>query len=126
MSMRTVKEVVGFVGVVGGMVFVGLEIRQNNRLAQATAYQEVGLRAAGVWSGILHDEDAAELLEAAQDSTRWGEFSEVDWFRLRASVMSGLRAWESVELQIEAGILPADASTRLGYDVNYWPYLQRV
>ena len=42
MSMRTFGEIVAVIGILLGLVFVGWEIRQNNRFAQAAAYQEIG------------------------------------------------------------------------------------
>jgi hypothetical protein len=40
MSGNALRETVGFVGVIASLVFVGLEIRQNTRAAQASAVQE--------------------------------------------------------------------------------------
>ena len=42
MSGKAIRETVGFGAVVAGLVFVGLEIQQNNKLAQAAAYQAIG------------------------------------------------------------------------------------
>jgi len=126
MNSKTLREILGFFGVVGSMLFVGLELRQNNQLARANAYQELGVTAAEVWRDILYDEDVAELIVAARDSTKWDEFTETDWLRLSGAVVSGLRLRETIELQIEAGVLPDDADRRLGFDVNYWLYLDRI
>jgi hypothetical protein len=108
---KAVRETIGFLGVIGSLAFVGVEIRQNNQIAMANAYQEVGLRAAAVWEAFLHDPETAALVAAGRDPSQWESLSETDWFRLRASTISGLRAWETVELQIEAGVLPPDASS---------------
>ena len=40
MSGKEIRETLGFLGVIGSMVFVGLEIRQNNLALTASAIQE--------------------------------------------------------------------------------------
>ncbi len=41
MSGKAVRETMGFLAVVAGLVFVGWEIRQNNTLARAAAYESI-------------------------------------------------------------------------------------
>jgi hypothetical protein len=123
---KAAREILGFVGVAGSMLFVGLELRQNNQLARASAYQELGVTAAGICRDILYEEETAELLVAARDSGMWDQFTEVEWLRLSGAVVSGLRLRETIELQIEEGVLPDGAGRRLGFDVNYWPYLAEI
>ena len=50
-----VLEWIGLVAAIAGLVFVGLEIRQNNRLAQAAAYQEIGFATAQNWHTVSQD-----------------------------------------------------------------------
>ena len=40
MSGKAIRETVGFLGVIGSLVFVGLEIRQNTLASRAAAIQE--------------------------------------------------------------------------------------
>ena len=41
MSGKAIRETVGFLAVVAGLVFVGMEIQQNNRLARAETRQAI-------------------------------------------------------------------------------------
>ena len=50
-------ESLGLALVFAGLVFVGMEIRQNNQLAQAAAFQEIGLRTAENWYDMAQDPD---------------------------------------------------------------------
>lgn len=50
-----VVESIGLIAVIAGLVFVGLEIRQNNRLAQAAAFQEIGFATAQHWYDMSQD-----------------------------------------------------------------------
>jgi hypothetical protein len=41
MSGKAVREILGFLAVVAGLVFVGMEIRQNSLSVQAATYQDL-------------------------------------------------------------------------------------
>src|SRR5687768_11764576 len=41
MTGQALRETLGFMGVVGSLLFVGLEIRQNTRVARAEAYRSI-------------------------------------------------------------------------------------
>ncbi len=55
MKNEPVVELIGLIAVIAGLVFIGLEIRQNNRLAQAAAYQEIGSATAQNWRDMSQD-----------------------------------------------------------------------
>ena len=57
MKTFPVVESIGLITVFAGLVFVGLEIRQNNQLAQAAAYQEIGFATAQNWQDMSQDPD---------------------------------------------------------------------
>ena len=121
MSGKTIRETLATVGVIASMVFVGMEIRQNTMVARAGAYQEIGFTAANQWMEGAHNRAYSEILFLSQDPSRWGEIDEVGWYQLGSQMTSIMRSWETVYLQVQQGLLPADAMTQLGYGVNYWP-----
>ena len=49
MSGKAIRETLGFLAVVAGLVFVGLEIRQNTIAARSAAYWEIGQATAESW-----------------------------------------------------------------------------
>ena len=73
MSGKAIRESVGFIAVVAGLAFVGLEIQQNNKLAQAAAYQEIGFYTAESWWQSAHDREYTELELLSFDPARWDE-----------------------------------------------------
>lgn len=109
-SAKDLAEALAALGVIGSMIFVGLEIRQSNAQARAAAYQAVGIATAQAFDTWAHDPDflAARYADpAAMDSTEWRQWA------LKATVFA--RLGETVLLQVEQDILPIDAMERLGY-----------
>jgi hypothetical protein len=118
MTMRQLGETAAAVGVVASLVFVGLELRDNARAARASAYQELGFAAAETWLMKATDRELNDLVEIADedDPAGWGALTESDQ-RLVASYVQGLlRLYETVFLQVEEGLLPADAMGALGWE----------
>jgi len=123
MSGKAIRESIGFIAVVAGLAFVGLEIQQNNKLAQAAAYQEIGFYTAESWWQSAHDRDYTELELLSFDPTRWDEIDEVGWRQLASGLTAIMRGSETVFLQVEQGLLPSDAMQRLGYGVDPHVYM---
>jgi hypothetical protein len=111
MSGKKVAEVVGVLAVVVSLVFVGYELRQNNRLALAAAYQSIGIATAEAWIDMSRDERAINLLFVASLDS----LDEVDWAGALVEWTGWVRLLETLQLQIELGILPPDAVERLGF-----------
>jgi hypothetical protein len=75
-----VRETLAALGVIASMVFVGLEIRQNNNLAQAAAYQAIGIASAEAWDNQAHDR---EFLQATQSKAPAAMVT-IDWTQKEA------------------------------------------
>ena len=91
MSDKGVRETLAAVGVIGSMLFVGWEIRQNTMVARAAAYQEIGFTAANQWMEGAHNRAYSELMLLSQDSSRWAEIDEVGWYQLASQMTSAIR-----------------------------------
>ena len=111
MSVKKTAEAVGVLAVVLGLVFVGYELRQNNRLARAAAYQSIGIATAEAWIDMSRDERAINLLFVAPLDS----LDETDWAGALVEWTGWVRLLETLMLQIEQGILPPDAVERLGF-----------
>lgn len=109
MTARTVRESLAALGVIASLVFVGWEIRQSNMQARAAAYQSIGIATAEAFDSWAHDREFAALNKSAavMDTTEWRQWA----LKLTAFARLG----ETILLQVEQGLLPADAMERLGY-----------
>ena len=111
---RLLGETIAALGVIASMVFVGLQIRMSNIQARAAAYAAIGIatsefhRAFDARLNRLWTE--SEYPEAVQ---RW---TLADWESTERTATADLRMLETILLQVEQGLLPADATARLGYN----------
>ena len=49
MRGKALREAIGLMGVIGSLIFVGLEIRANTVAARAAAYQQMGSAISNIW-----------------------------------------------------------------------------
>lgn len=112
MSEKRTIEGLGLLAVVISLVFVGMEIRQNNKLARSAAYQTIGIATAEGLESLAHDRTLAEVL-----STPVEDLDAASWLQTMTWWDSWLRRLETVLIQVEEGLLPDDALERLGYSI---------
>jgi hypothetical protein len=113
MSTRRIGEIVAAVGVITSLVFVGQELRQSNIQARAAAYQELGLATADFHLGT--SEALVRLVMEARHPEAIARWTALDWELFTTRQLGGMRQYETLLLQVEQGLLPADAIDRLGY-----------
>jgi len=108
---RTI-EGLGLLAVVASLVFVGMEMRQNNQLARSAAYQTIGIATADGLESLAHDRILAEVLTTSVE-----DLDAAGWLQTMVWWDSWLRRLETVLIQVEEGLLPNDALERLGYSM---------
>lgn len=132
-SNGAVRETLAAVGVIASMAFVGMQIRESNRQARASAYQAIGIATSEFHRSfdarLRRLDTESEYPEAVQ---RW---TLADWESMQRMRIADLRMLETILLQVEQGLLPPDAMARLGYNwgpvLSYpdmaclWPELRR-
>ena len=114
MSGKAIREGIGFLGVVGSLIFVGLEVRQNTLAARATAYQVMGEAIAGQWL------NASETPERAALSLRMFEEESPEFTPDEEAVLihlqiAGLRQFETTWRQVELGLLGPEVLDQMGW-----------
>jgi len=135
MSREKIRETLAMVVVVASLVFVGLQIRQSNVQARAAAYQAIGIATAQYHANV--DDRTIRLFTEANYPKAIERWTLADWDRYYRSQLSGLRMVETLLLQVEQGVLDADALDQLGYTLKVnealvtpgfeciWPELKR-
>lgn len=116
-SMREVGEAIAVISVVASLVFVGLELRQSRIAAQSAAYQEIGIAVAENWMARASDRALNDLVLVAADgdSAAWAELDASDVYVLRSYTLANIRLYETAYLQVQQGLLDADALETLGW-----------
>ena len=104
MSGKEIRETLGFLGVIGSMVFVGLEIRQNNLALTASAIQE------SISAGRQHTQILATnpdlvriMLLANEDPSQLNAVEQGQLFWLTVGFWQGM---QGVYRQWYLGVLP--------------------
>src|SRR5256885_2092303 len=110
------REVLGLFAVVASLVFVGLQIRQSNIQARAAAYQAIGIATSQYHANV--DDRTIRLFTEANYPKALERWTLADWDRYYRSQLSGLRMVETLLLQVEQGVLDANALEQLGYTLK--------
>ena len=98
------REVVGFLGVIGSLVFVGLEIRQGTAVARVAAAQSFAQHQLDL-NQILISETMVELNARLLAGAVRDDFAPVEQLQLDATHLSVLRTWESLYRAVNEGIV---------------------
>ena len=104
MSVQTLKEVIGFIGVVGSLLFVGYELRQNTQATRATAIQESINVARQQIQMYALDADANRISFIGRDSLDVLNVEEQE--RYRWMMLSFFWGMQGVYRQWDLGVLP--------------------
>jgi hypothetical protein len=133
MEKTKIGEVIGLLAVVAGLVFVGLEIRQNNRLAEAEAYLDIGAMTADNWFRYAREPEYNLVYRQsfAGDDEWWAGLSAETTAQLASDMQGAVRHYETIYLLVDLGVLDEIALTRLGWDAfgdlpsvrRLWPCL---
>ena len=101
---------------VASLVFVGLQIRQSNIQARAAAYQAIGIATSQYHANV--DDRTIRLFTEANYPKALERWTLADWDRYYRAQLSGLRMVETLLLQVEQGVLDANALEQLGYTLK--------
>lgn len=104
MSKAAIRETIGFLGVVVSLLFVGLEIRQNNAIASAQTRQALASEYREFWLSLAFSGQLEEVSGPALAGSDT-KASIVQWVRMRLL--------ENVYDQYREGVV--DESVFLGY-----------
>jgi len=113
MSTGSIRETVGFLGVIASLLFVGLQIRQTNVIARAQTRQALTTEYREFWMALALDPD----FDAVRSPALAGGDSQasiLQWVRLRLL--------ENVYLQFREGVI--DETVLLGYGWSGDPEFQ--
>lgn len=101
-AWAAIGQLVGAIGVIASLVFVGIQVRQSVRAAKATAFQ--GLVSTIIAVNMAHIENP-EILEVI-DRAGKGETLSASEHRLYVSlVLSAVRLAQSAHYQVQLGLL---------------------
>lgn len=113
---RVVAEIVGVVGLIGSLAFVGTEIRQNTTAVRSATIQAVADQTMELTLSMATDDQLPRLVYAmtVEGVTR-ADLEGDDYMRLNLAVVAGLRRQENLYLQVKSGVLPEESLRNVSF-----------
>tara|TARA_S200000501_G_scaffold62231_1_gene52902 strand:+ start:1196 stop:1645 length:450 start_codon:yes stop_codon:yes gene_type:complete len=117
MQKRNIIEIFGIISVVGSLIFVGIEIKQNTSAVRGATQQAVSSQVSEMYRIVSESERMAELMNGALKGASKSDLSESDYVSFWNFQMMGLRRIENIYLQYKNGLLTEDAFSRIGMGI---------
>ena len=125
MKKKEIIEILGLVAIIGSLIFVGIEIRQNSLAVRGATHQSISEQVTKLYMSVATDERLAELVSQMlpnDNDTLRDELNAADRLSLDFIVLTGLRRIENIYLQKLDGILLDQAFERIGLEFYQTKY----
>jgi hypothetical protein len=127
MTGRDIRETLGFLGVMASLVFVGMEIRQNTRVARAEAYRALAeMETAAMLASATNPQLAGLMRRVVFDGALRDAFSDSEKYQLGTMYDYRITNLELVYRQVEEGVLPPTALEMQLSALFGTPYLREL
>ncbi len=125
MIRKEIIEILGIVTIIGSLIFVGIEIRQNSLSIRGATYQSIAEQVTKLYMDVAADERLSELVSQMlpnDNDTLRNQLNAADRLSLDFIVLTGLRRIENIYLQQLDGILSNQAFERIGLEFYQTKY----
>ncbi len=127
MKKKEIIEIIGLLAIIGSLIFVGIEIRQNSLALRGETHQSISEQVTELYMHIATDERLSKLVsqilynDKSNDNLR-NKLNAADQLSLDFTVLTGLRRIENIYLQKSDGILSDNAFERIGLEFYQTPF----
>ena len=126
MKKKEIIEILGVLAIIGSLIFVGIEIRQNSLEIRGSTQQSISEQVAKLYLHIAGDERLSKLVSGMMDNDELrSELNSTDQLSLDLTVLTGLRRIENIYLQQLDGVLSDKAFERIGLEFYRAQYAQQ-
>jgi len=116
MTLQEFLQIVGGIGVIGSLIYVAIQIRNNARAVRAATYQQVANSISSQWELLANNGELCNIV------MRGGiDFSSLDRFekgRFRFGLMAYFRKYESAWFQSKVGTLKQTDWQTIAHDLE--------
>lgn len=128
-TTQAIIESAGILGIMGSLIFVGVEISQNSSIARTDSYQSYISGFTELYLAQINDNELNALMVKASTGVSAKDLTPEESRKLRLFYIALLRQWEGVYRSVSEDILPEEMLTMvgaghlLGYTVfeEMWP-----
>jgi hypothetical protein len=129
LTTKNLIEGVGMLGIMGSLIFVGMEVSQNSSIARTASYQSYIDGFTELSLAQINDTELNSLMVRASNEASTSDFTPEERRKIRLFYIALLRQWEGLFRSVNEGILPEELLTivgaghLLGYRVfeEMWP-----
>ena len=107
-STRNIAEILGVTGVIGSLIFVGLELDQNSAIARTSAYHQYVQGWTEYNLAMATDDQLNSLYVRVREGQISKDFTPEENSKLVFSYIALVRQWEGVYRSVQEGILPPE------------------
>ena len=131
MKKKEIIEILGLVAIIGSLIFVGIEIRQNSLAVRGATHQSISEQVTKLYMHIATNERLSKLVsqmlpnDTSNDTSDYNlrnKLNAADRLSLDFTVLTGLRRVENIYLQESDGILSDKAFERIGLEFYQTPF----
>ena len=121
MKKKGIIEILGLVALIGSLIFVGIEIRQNSLAVRGATHQSISEQVTKLYMHVANNERLSKLVSQMLASNTSNhnfrnQLNAADELSLDFIVLTGLRRIENIYLQESDGILSDKAFERIGLE----------
>jgi len=107
-SARNIAEILGLTGVIGSLIFVGVELDQNSAIARTAAYHQYVQGWSDYNLTMATDDKLNSLFVRVREGQISKDFTPEENSKLVFTYISLVRQWEGVYRSVQEGILPPE------------------
>ena len=107
-------EAIGMLGIMGSLIFVGIEVSQNSTIARTASYQSYISGFTELYLSQIKDNELNSLMVNASNGTPLNDFTLEERRKFRLFYIALLRQWEGVYRSVSEGILPEEMLRMVG------------
>ena len=127
MKKKGIIEILGLVALIGSLIFVGIEIRQNSLAVRGATHQSISEQVTKLYMHVATNDRLSKLVSQmlASDTSNHNfrnQLNAADELSLDFTVLTGLRRIENIYLQESDGILSDKAFERIGLEFYQTPF----
>ena len=121
---RNWVELVGVVGVVASLVFVGLEVRQNTAAVKGSTYQAISDSSLEHVRWFADNEKLRQFTVKINNGAMLEDFTPEENFLIMANFVMSIRRIENIYVQVREGLVDEEAILRFRPAEGYFdnPY----
>ncbi|NIP50835.1 MAG: hypothetical protein GWN81_02360 [Phycisphaerae bacterium] len=97
-------QLIGIVGVLAGLVFLGYEIQQNTKAVQNESYLNILGMLTEQQTSMTTDEDLSRIIKTGEDTPN--ELTADEWYRFSQFILPRMGVWEYLYLGSLEGTVP--------------------